>query len=306
MTAIANPIEVRFYPPPADLKRYFTTFYFTRFKLADGEVLEDALQPEWAGLRLFDRPGIAAWVDGGDRVSGARFVATGPSVKPTHFQIGPCSFWGVGLLPLGWAQFVGAPAGDHANIVVDGLTHPTFRQFVPLLAELHDTGRNEAAQLERFIAFFRSRLGDATPDRRRILAIHEAMVDLEVTTVAQLVDRVGASQRTVERICHRDFGFSPKQLLRRQRFMRSLAQFMLDPSLKWIGAIDSHYHDQAQFVRDFHDFMGMSPRAYANLPHPVLKTFMHERARVAGAAVQTMDLPAGVSLPEDESAGRAA
>jgi hypothetical protein len=33
---------------------------------------------------------------------------------------------------------------------------------------------------------------------------------------------------------------------------------------------------------------------------------MRERARVAGAAVQTMDLPAGVSLPEDESAGRAA
>lgn len=306
MMASAKPIEVRFYPPPADLKHYFTTFYFSRFNLAEGEVLEDALHPEWAGLRLFDRPAVEAWIEGGDWVRGAQFVATGPSVRPAHFRIGHCVLWGVGLFPLGWEQFVGQPAGDHANLLTDGTLHPTFRQFAPLLATLYSGDLNEAAQLDRFIAFFRSRLDETAADRQRILAIHAAVVDLEVNNVSRLVERIGASQRTVERICHRAFGFSPKQLLRRQRFMRSLAQFMLDPSLKWIGAIDSHYHDQAQFVRDFHDFMGMSPRTYANLPHPVLETFMRERARVAGAAVQTMDSPTGVSLPEDDSAGRAA
>ena len=83
-----------------------------------------------------------------------------------------------------------------------------------------------------------------------------------MVSVTQLVEQVGTSQRTVERLCHRHFGFSPKLLLRRQRLMRSLAQFMLDPSLKWIGAMDGQYHDQAQFVRDFKQFMGMSPRQY--------------------------------------------
>jgi methylphosphotriester-DNA--protein-cysteine methyltransferase len=112
-------------------------------------------------------------------------------------------------------------------------------------------------------------------------------------TVTELVEQVGTSQRTVERLCHRHFGFSPKLLLRRQRFMRSLAQFMLDPSLKWIGAMDSSYHDQAQFVRDFHEFMSMTPREYAAMPHPILDKFMHERARIHGAAVQTLDRPDG-------------
>ena len=112
---------------------------------------------------------------------------------------------------------------------------------------------------------------------------------------AELVERVGAGQRTVERLCLRAFGFAPKLLLRRQRIMRSIAQFMLDPSLKWIGAIDSHYHDQAQFVRDFHEFMGTTPREYAARPHPVLLTFMRERSRIAGAAVQTLDRPEGVA-----------
>ena len=86
------------------------------------------------------------------------------------------------------------------------------------------------------------------------------------TTVAELVRRSGASQRTVERLCRRAFGFTPKLLLRRQRFMRSLADFVLDPTLKWIDAIDSQYHDQAQFVRDFRQFMGMTPRTTPRCP----------------------------------------
>jgi transcriptional regulator GlxA family with amidase domain len=109
--------------------------------------------------------------------------------------------------------------------------------------------------------------------------------------VDELAARAGLGQRTLERLCARHFGFSPKLLLRRQRFMRSLAQFMLDPSLNWIGALDGQYHDQAQFVRDFHDFMGVSPSTYAACPHPVLEMFMRERMRIAGSAVQTTDRP---------------
>jgi hypothetical protein len=80
-------------------------------------------------------------------------------------------------------------------------------------------------------------------------------------------------------------------LLRRQRFMRSLAKYMLDPSLHWIGAIDGNYHDQAQFVRDFREFMGMTPRDYAALDKPIIGAIMHERARFALAAVQALDAP---------------
>ena len=92
-------------------------------------------------------------------------------------------------------------------------------------------------------------------------------------------------QRTLERICKRAFGFSPKLLLRRQRLMRSLVHFLLDPSLKWIGALDSHYHDQAQFVREFHEFMGMTPSHYAAMDHPILKEVVLERARFSGSSV---------------------
>lgn len=300
-----EPISVRFHAPPEDLRQFFTTFYHTRIDPPEGEELVDSLHPEWAGLRMFAGPGPQSWLPGKEPVR-SQFSITGPTSQSVSFRLGKTRFWGIGLLPLGWAQFAAGAASDSANLVGDGTLEPAFAPFRPLWDKLYQGEPDETAELARIIAFFRARSRPLNRDAQRIGQIHAALVDPEVSTVVELVDRVGAGQRTVERLCLRAFGFSPKLLMRRQRFMRSIAQFMLDPSLKWIGAIDSHYHDQAQFVRDFHFFMGMSPREYANMPHPVLQTFVRERARAAGAAVQTMDPPAGVTPPEDELPGRVA
>src|SRR5690606_8193160 len=128
-------------------------------------------------------------------------------------------------------------------------------------------------------------------DEERIIAIHSAMVDLSVASVAEFGEHCGLGRRTLERLCHRYFGFSPKLLLRRQRFMRSLADFMLEHATNWSEAMDYHYHDQAQFVREFRAFMCMNPREYAAREHPILGAFMKQRAKIWGAAAQTLDMP---------------
>ncbi len=263
----------------------------TEFDPGADQALCDALQPEWAGLRFFRECGPDAWIEGGPRLEGVKFFASGPSSRPIHFNMPRTRMWGVGLLPLGWARFVRQSASDWSNVICDGATDPRMSEFVPLAETLFGTKPDETAELDKITAFFRNFASSAPVDEKRIVAVHAAIVDESLTSVSQLVERVAASQRTVERICSRHFGFSPKLLLRRQRFMRSLAQFMLDPSLKWIGAMDSHYHDQAQFVRDFREFMGVTPREYAATPHPILGPIMQERNRVYGVAVQTLDHP---------------
>ncbi len=297
---MSQPVSVRarFYPPPEGLRRYFTTFYLTELDIPAGKIVQDSLQPEWANLRIFQGAAPDSWIGQDEHLSGARFVATGPSSRCSNFSIAATRFWGIGMLPLGWARFVARPAAEHANLIADGHRHPAFARFVPLADSLFDEAPDEAQELARIIAFFESFPPQPVPDEQRILAIHSALIDPDLVSVTELVERVGTSQRTVERLCQRHFGFSPKLLLRRQRFMRSLAQFMLDPSLKWIGAMDSTYHDQAQFVRDFHEFMGMTPREYAAMPHPILEKFIHERARAHGAAVQTLDRPEGASAAD--------
>ena len=286
-------VKVRFYLPPPELQIYFTTFYFVDIAVATGVRTADHLHPEWANLRFYSgEPPVADRHDG-TQLSGTRFPATGPSSKAVRFELGQARMWGIGLLPLGWAKFVSVPAAELANAVLDGHSHPAFAPFTPLAAGLFGESPDEAGELARITQYFTSRLGTPLADEGRIKAIHAALVDPEVVSVAGLVERAGIGQRTVERICDRAFGFPPKLLLRRQRFMRSLAQYMLDPSLKWIGAIDGSYHDQAQFVRDFRQFMGMTPRQYAALEKPILSAIMHERARYAGQAVQALHSPNG-------------
>jgi AraC-like DNA-binding protein len=286
-------VRVRFFRPPAELSRFFTTFYLAEIDVPAGQRAVDYLQPEWGNLRFHSGDRLEAENYAGQKISGVDFAITGPSAHALRFEVGTCRIWGIGLMPLGWAKFIPAPADTLADAVADGQEHEAFVGFRVLADTVFGAQPDAEGELARISAHFMTLAANPLPDEVRVMAIHTALVDPEVSTVAELVRRVGISGRTVERICARAFGFSPKLLLRRQRFMRSLSQYMLDPTLKWIGALDGHYHDQAQFVREFREFMGMTPRQYGGLDHPILNAIMNERARLAGAAVQALDTPDG-------------
>ena len=283
-------VTARFYPPPPELRAFFTTFYTTALEVAPGERVTDWLHPEWAGLRFITGEVPDAEIAGQPPLPPTAFIAHGPTSTTVRFSAGTIRMWGIGLLPLGWATFVGTPAHALADTIVDGATHPVFAPFRPLAEALTGRAPDPPAELAIIAEFFRAG-ARKVPDEAKIVACHVALLDPDVATVAELAEHAGIPAYTIERLCRRHFGFAPQLLLRRQRFMRSLAQFMLDPSLKWIGAMDGHYHDQAQFVRDFHRFMGMGPRDYSSRPHPILAEIMRARFEEAGAAVQALHPP---------------
>lgn len=282
-------IDVRFFAPPADIAPCFTSFYRIEIDLPEGETVIDYLQPEWANLRYFASNPPNASVAGGPQIGPRRFQATGPSSRPSRFEIGKTRTWGIGLMPLGWARFVGAVAGDHVNLGFDGEQSELFAPFVPLCDILCVEDGDDDDQFEQLVAFFRT-LAEPPRDAEKILTIHEVMFDPYLLHVEDFAARTGFSKRTLERLCHRHFGFSPRLLLRRQRLMRTLAAFMIEGG-SWTSVIDRHYHDQAHFVHEFQAFMGMSPSEYAAMPHPILGAFMAERQRVWGSPVQTLDKP---------------
>ena len=289
-------VRVRFRPPPEPLRRYFTTFYLVEVDVPDGGLIDDCLHPEWGNLRLHQGATPSARTKGGSTLAGSTFAVTGPTSQSVDFSIGTTRMWGIGLLPLGWARFVGAPASDYADRLVDGHADPAFAPFAPLARSVYGPQRDPDGEFRRIADHFLGRLDENVPDETRIVALHTALVDPEARDVADLCERTGLAQRTLERLSRRHFGFPPKLLLRRQRFLRSLAQFMLNPGQKWIKAMDGQYHDQAQFVRDFRQFMGIAPRQYAARPKPVLGAIAVERARFAGHAVQALDGPGGAPV----------
>lgn len=285
-------VGVRFYQPPAALQPYFTTFYLTEIGAEPNGEVTDYLHPEWANLRIVDGTLPTSTIGQAAPVSGLVGILTGPTSVSVRFTIGTARIWGIGLLPLGWAKFISAPAHDFADRICDPLAEPAFAPLRPLVHGLFGFTADEGAELAAITRHFEDLAAREVPDEARIFGIHRALIDPNVATVAAMVEASGIAAYTLERLCRRHFGFPPSLLLRRQRFMRSLSQYMLDPSLMWIGAIDSHYHDQAQFVRDFHRFMNMSPSAYAALPHPVLAGVLRARMAVAGAPVQALHVPA--------------
>jgi AraC-like DNA-binding protein len=284
-------VAVRFVLPAPELRPFITTYYRTEFVCQPGEWAEDYLHPEWANLRFLSGVCAEGAIGAGPVMPSPDFAVTGPTSRATRFRIRGGSSWGIGLLPLGWASLFPVAAGAYADRVVDGRCDPVFAALVPLADALGQSAGDPAAELALIEAQMARVFVNRQPADPAILALNDALVDPAMTSVTELAERLGMQVRSLERLSRRAFGFPPKLLLRRQRFLRSLARFMLDPSLKWLGVLDYHYHDQSHFVRDFKFFMGMSPSAYARLEKPLLMAAARARMEIAGAAVQGLHQP---------------
>lgn len=283
-------IVVQFFQPSPALRPYLTAFYLTEIDAPPGVLVDDYLHPEWAALRLTEGTPPVASVGPGPMRPQWPLVANGPTSRTIHFGVEKSRVWGIGLQPAGWAKFVPESADALANVTVDACTHPAFARLAPLVDLVFDGRGDAAAEAARIDAHLMTLADLPVPHEAQIAACHAAILDPEVASVAQLAARMALPVHSLERLTRRYFGFAPKLLLRRQRFLRSVAQFMLDPTLKWVGALDGQYHDQAQFVRDFKAFMGLTPRQYTALPHPILYPILRQRMTDAGV-LQPTDLP---------------
>lgn len=292
-------VALRFFLPPEALRPFVTTLYHMEISGREGQPVDDWLHPEWANLRIIPGRTVEAGMGGKPLEPMPRAVLAGPTSVATRFRALEGRSWGIGLLPLGWARLTGAPASDYADRYADVDTDPAFEHLRPLCACVSDAKDEILSERDAMVRELTKLLAAPSPREADVIRVEEALTDPRFHSVAELATSLGMSARTMERFCSRAFGFSPQLLLRRQRFVRSLAKFMLDPSLKWIDTLDSHYHDQAHFVRDFKRFMTMSPSAYASMPHPVLMAAAHARAAIAGEAMQVLHKP---TAPSQEGA----
>jgi len=285
-------VKLRFALPAEELRPFITTYYRTEVQCSPNEPwLEDYLHPEWPNLRFMEKGFSEAAIGQGPLETTPPFSVSGPTSLATRFRISSGSSWGIGLMPLGWATFVDGQAGDYADRAVDGLADPAFAALHSLANDLEASDGNFAHEFEIIESHMAGLIGNPVRNAEKITAINTALVDPEIATVADLAKQVDMNVRSLERLSRKAFGFTPKLLLRRQRFLRSLAQFMLDPSLNWLSTLDHHYHDQAHFVRDFRRFMGMPPSTYSKLEKPFLIAAAQARMEIAGEAVQGLHDP---------------
>lgn len=250
----------------------------------------DQIYPEWPNIRFSVGGEMTLCTGPGPLVNCSPSGGIGPTSHATHFSLNSGRYWSVGLTPIGWARFIDASAAAFAERWEPIDSNSVFAAFEPLLDVVQDPDP------ERVVAGINAHvlrlLERPARDEDKIGRAHAALVDPDVTTVAEFAEAAGMTVRTLERLSATAFGFPPKLLLRRQRFLRSLSHYMLDPSLAWLQTLDTQYVDQAHFIRDFKRFMDTTPRKYAALPHPVLWAAAQARAATAGTAMQVLQAPA--------------
>jgi len=277
--------EIRFYLPAEGLRSLVTSYYF----LESVGPLVDFTHPEWANIR-FALNGV--WRFEGDESQGTiappRAVLFGPTDRARRFATEGGLVLGVGLTPLGWLTLIDEDASDFANLAV-----PLGCQLGPSGSAIHERLLEVRTDAER-IAILDSILG-AQPEshsayRGLAVQVQQALLSGTVDHVGDLAEQLGVEQRTLHRVCTAVFGFPPVRLLRRQRFLRTLARVrdQLDQPLGEL--IDHGYYDQAHFNRDFKACMGMTPLAYFRLPREALRRAAEERQRVLGAPVQGLHI----------------
>lgn len=83
------------------------------------------------------------------------------------------------------------------------------------------------------------------------------------TSIAQLAEESHLSLRQLERIFIKEVGVSPKTLYRMVRFERLLHSRMNTPFNKWSAtAYEFGYYDHMHLIRDFKQFLGITPSAF--------------------------------------------
>jgi AraC-like DNA-binding protein len=275
------------------LRSYITTYYFSDVQSRDGQPVADTLHPEWASFRFFREGELAFHFVGQSPQTIAPHVFHGPTSLGGMFTTQAISMGGFGVLPLGWHRFVDEAADEWANTVRPALSG---RYRIPMEAIIRDLDESHSPEVvgQVFDYHLLAALENTPyhPDAEaKVRDAHAAIVDPSIETVAQLMDRLNLSSRTTIRLCRAVFGFPPKQLLRRQRFVRTLDVVMRDWARNWDEALDNQYYDMSHFHRDFRAVFGETPKQYQHMPHPVIWSAVEARTLAMGAPLQTLDSP---------------
>lgn len=274
-------LSLRYHPPAPALRGLISSYYV--FEVGGGQV-QDILRAEVAQIRFLLRGhGYIAY---GDHPFEPMPVASlaGPSGAAIRFHaFAPFRLIGVGLLPAGWAALIGEEASRYADRLADlaGLAPALVGEALLRMHEARDDAALCAAADWLFLALAeRARV----PPLWLTRPTDAWLVETPSPDVNVLVDRLGMSNRQVERMVARVYGASPKYLARKYRTLQAAVRLGLRPDLGWQGAAGTAFYDQSHFIRDFRQFIGMTPGQFVASGTPWLARLTIAK-RSAGAAL---------------------
>lgn len=281
---------MRYWRPADRHAGYVSGYHLYAVDPPTGTRQEDVFQPAWPMLRfVFGEstgwtvrpPGL-----GPQAIGGAALF--GPTSGVTWSESGPGAVVGIGLMPRGWVRLTRDLASDWSNRVDRPAATDVAVSDVEV--RLASIASDEDVPLI-FDSFLDGAFGPVQEDDDIIGRMEAGLVDPAIASVGELAELAGCSTRTLERLARRAFGFTPKRLLRRARFLRSLHALAAAEKGSKSTAIDASYTDYSHFARDAVEFLGMSVQTFLGLDNPLLRQSVALRTAVLGAPAQALSAP---------------
>lgn len=273
--------QVRFAAASPELLPYLGGYHSFETRVPAGLLHEEMVLPAWINVQVQTSGG--EW---GIRIGERHFdplprlMVTGPTSKAQFCRVITGHIIGVYLMPRGWARLVGGDASEIADRIVD--MRAIFGADADELRDAVLAASDFEGQVAAFETIMKRRLAASAPEPLEVAQIEALLLDPDMRSVEDVVSALGIPGRKFAALVRRHFGFTPKLLIRRTRFVRTIVKIRDAKSLGWARIVDEAYVDQSHFIRDCRDFLQMTPRQFTARYQPVAHASMEERTRVLG------------------------
>lgn len=279
MSDSAQPIE--YWTASAALDGLVTGYHRYSVSVPPGVTFRDAFFPNWGTIRIAMDGGAPWSLTMANRTFDPvpTLAFTGPSSHAGYVAAGNGVLVGAGILPCGWAQLFGGDVSRYANRVVP------LTQIDAGAGQLQAALNDGADPKALFDEWLEARLRRRPPPDPRIAALYDLLQDPAVTRIEAIAETLNTPPRVLAALARFNFGFTPKLLLRRSRFMRALSAVLANPGDSSHLLTEAGYWDRSHFLRDSHLFLGCSVRDFLKRRGPLNPVAMRVREEVIGAAV---------------------
>jgi AraC-like DNA-binding protein len=196
----------------------------------------------------------------------------------------------IDVSPLGWARLFSRSADALRDQLVPLETISSPSIAIELAGALAQS--DQARQVKGVLDdFFLRHMPPPGRDEARIRKIWRAVADADVADLSAAAERHGIDRRTASRLSKRYFGFPPKLLMMRSRFLRALLPLLEAGAGADHKTVPEGYHDRSHFLRDSRRFLGMTPREFVAQPSPYAAAARRARKLVVGTAIPSLDRP---------------
>jgi AraC-like DNA-binding protein len=198
---------------------------------------------------------------------------------------------GFGLKPGALHGLAGIPAGEILDRIMpcDRLGLPQA-EFAGLFSP-EDPPESWLLALEAALRRHIARVGARHPDPVTTAFDLAAFADPNLS-VRDFADRHDISPRMLLRIVRRDFGMTPKHVLRRARTLDLASQLCGVADEREEAELLLRYSDESHLIKEFIAFFGVTPRQFRERPRPLLTLNLETRQARRLEELQRID-PAG-------------